>query len=325
MTNNFREAILRFNQQLTPAALQYSDLEKLTGLEPDAIIVVGMGGSGQIGDLIAGLARELKIPVPVIAWKDYGLPETVFKKPLYLFISFSGNTEETLSGFNTKFRNFDISKHRAVVCSGGKLQQLAESAKTPLAIFCGDNLAPRQASGLMFYGAMKILKKAFRNIKLPDFSGLKPASLENSGKKIARHLTKKEVLVYTTSNNNHLAYNWKTRLNETAKCFAFANSIPEMSHNEIVPFEKNGRNYFALFLADSKDHPRNQKKIKLIIALLKKSGVHSLKINLSGKTRLEKTWRSLILADWVSYYLALFNRVNPQETKLIDQLKELMS
>ena len=64
--DTFRKAILKFNEQLTPAALEYSNLNKLTGLKPDAIIVVGMGGSGQIGDLLAGLASELKIPVPVI-------------------------------------------------------------------------------------------------------------------------------------------------------------------------------------------------------------------------------------------------------------------
>ncbi|MDP3999575.1 MAG: SIS domain-containing protein [bacterium] len=317
MDNFFRNAILKFNEQLTPMALEYSHLNKLSGLKPDAIIVVGMGGSGQIGDLLAGLAAELKIPVPIITWKSYGLPKLTFKNPLYLFVSFSGDTEETLSGFSQ-------AKDKAVICSGGALERLAEKTKTPLAIFCGDHLAPRQAGGYMFYGAIKILKAVFKKIPVSEFTGLKPSALENTGQKIARHLTKKLILLYTDNTNDFLAYNWKTRLNETAKRFAFANTIPEMGHNEIVPFGKGGRDSIAVFLADPNAHPRVQKKIRLLEKLFKKQRIQSLKIVLFGKTRLEKTWKSLILADWVSYHLAKLNKVNPLEIKLIDRLKELM-
>lgn len=317
MGNSFRSAILKFNEQLSPAALEYSNLNKLAGLKPDAVIVVGMGGSGQIGGLIAGLAAELKIPVPIITWKDYGLPKSTFKNPLYLFISFSGDTEETLSGFSQ-------AKNKAAICSGGQLERLAKKTKTPLAIFCGGQLAPRQAGGYMFYGAIKILKAVFKQIPLSSFTGLKPSAMENTGQKIARHLTKKLILLYTDTTNDFLAYNWKTRLNETAKRFAFTNTIPEMGHNEIVPFGKGGRDFIAVFLVDPSAHPRIQKKIRLLVKLFKKQRIQSLKITLSGKTRLEKTWKSLILADWVSYHLAKLNKINPLEIKLIDRLKELM-
>lgn len=313
--DNFKKAILRFNGQLSPASLRYSNSEKLSGFKPDAIIVLGMGGSGQIGDLIAGLAPDLKIPVPVVVWKDYGVPRPVFKNPLFIFISFSGNTEEVLSGLSQV-------KNKAVVCSGGKLNELAIKNKLPMAFFPADGLAPRQASGYMFYGAMGIIKKVFPQISLPGFSGINPAALEKTGQKIARLLTNKLVLVYTASNNNFLAYNWKTRLNETAKCLAFSNSFPEISHNEIVPLETRPKNAFAVFLTDTLDSSRNRKKINLISQLFKKYGVPYLKIKLQGKNRLEKTWRSLILADWVSYHLAKIKKVDPLETKLIDWLKK---
>ena len=315
--NDFKQAILRFNEQLSPTALRYFHLKKLSGFRPDAIVVLGMGGSGQIGDLIAGLAAELKIPVPVAVWKDWGLEGLILKNKLYVFISFSGNTEEVLSGFKMKYRV-------AAVCSGGKLKELAIKNNLPLALFPGDGLAPRQASGYLFYGAMGVIKKVFPKVLLPNFSKINPAALEKTGRKIASHLTNKAVLVYATSNNAHLAYNWKTRLNETAKHLAFSGSLPEMSHNEITPFEKRPKNIFAIFLIDSLDSSRNRKKINLISQLLNKYGVPNLKINLQGKTRLEKTWNGLILADWVSYHLAKIKKVDPESIKLIDQLKELM-
>lgn len=316
--NKFKQAILNFNQQLATGSLMCSNLEKLKAAKPDAIIIIGMGGSGQVGDLIINLANELKIPVPIMVWKDYDLPKSAYKNPLYIFISFSGNTEETLSGFQK------IQELKAAICSGGKLKALAVKNNVPLTTFSPKDLAPRQAGGYMFYGAMQIIKSVFKNIKLPALTQIKPKLLEENGKKIAQELKGKIILLYAASKNSHLAYNWKTRLNETAKSLAFSGALPEMSHNEIVPFDKHSKNLIAVFLEDNQDHPRNKTKNDLIIKLLKNRGVKSLKINLQGKTNLEKTWNSLILADWVSYYLAKIKKVDPQETKLIDQLKKLM-
>ncbi len=317
MTNNsFRKAILNINRQLAPAALKYANLNRLKGVKPDAVVVVGMGGSGQVGDLITNLARELKIPVPVLVWKDYGLPTLYFKKLLYILISFSGNTEETLSSLKSPGL-------KTAVCSGGQLKEWAIKNKAPLAVFSPDRLAPRQANGYMFYGAMNIIRSVFKEVRLPALK-LNVEKLEKKGKKIARELKGKMILVYAASQNSYLAYNWKTRLNETAKSLCFSGAIPEISHNEIVPFEARPKNLIVVFLEDNQDHPRNKKKVDLIIKLLKNRGVKSLRLNLRGANRLEKTWNSLVLADWVGYHLAAIKKISPLETKLIDQLKKLM-
>ncbi len=313
----FKKAIFSIYRQLAPAALKYANLNKLKDVKPDAIVIVGMGGSGQVGDLIANLAQELKIPVPVLVWKDYGLPILNYKKPLYVLISFSGNTEETLSGLKSPGL-------KAAVCSGGQLKNWAMKNNIPLALFSPDGLMPRQANGYMFYGAVNIIKSVFKQIKLPALTKINVQKLEKEGQKISRELKGKTILMYATSQNSYLAYNWKTRLNETAKNLSFSGTVPEMSHNEIVPFETRPKNLIAVFLKDNQDHPRNTKKIELIIKLLKNYGVKSLKIGLRGASRLEKTWNSLVLADWTSYHLAKIQKNNPRETKLIDQLKKLM-
>lgn len=322
----FKQAILNFNRQLTPTALTCSNLSRLKSVQPDAIVIVGMGGSGQIGDLIANLAQELKISVPVVVWKDYDLPKINFKKPLYIFISFSGNTEEILSGFSTKGGSASGGKPllKTVVSSGGKLQLLAKKNNIPLVSFSKNGLVPRQTAGYMFYGAMQIIKAAFKNVSSPAFAKIQPKKLEAAGKNTSRLLKGKTILIYGTSQNSHLTYNWKTRLNETAKSLAFTGILPEISHNEIVPFDTRPKNLIVVFLEDSQDHPRNKKKIGLIIKLLKSRKVPILKVKLVGKSRLEKTWNSLLLADWISYYLAKSKGIKPETTKLIDQLKSQM-
>ncbi|MDD5431081.1 MAG: SIS domain-containing protein [Candidatus Pacebacteria bacterium] len=311
--DNFKNAILNFNKQLSPSMLRLSRLEKIKNSKPDSIIIVGMGGSGQAGFLISDLKYELGITAPVMVWENYDLPKINYKKPLFIFVSFSGNTAETLSGFSK-------AKLKAVVCSGGKLEQMADKSKSPIVVFSAGNLAPRQANGLMFSAIAQIIKAAFPKTKT-NFSRVNPASLEKYGKQIAAKIKNKTILVYSSPENNHLSYVWKTNLNETAKAMAFSGTFPEMVHNEIVPFENRQKNTVILFLKNWAGQAG--KKAAVVAKLLKKSGISSLEIKLSGKNNIEKTLNSVILAHWTSYCLAKIKKIDPAETKLIRQIKKL--
>src|SRR3989344_6527112 len=127
----FEQNILTLNEQLSLKALKFSGLEKLRGIKPDSIIVIGMGGSGIIGPILKNLAKDANINVPIISWNDYGLPAGCFKKPLLIFVSFSGNTEETISGYQ-KAQKY---RWKAVVSGGGRLSRLAQKSQTALASF----------------------------------------------------------------------------------------------------------------------------------------------------------------------------------------------
>jgi len=60
------------------------------------IVVLGMGGSAIGGDLLSDyLADELSIPIMVI--RGYDIPKFVDENSLVFAVSYSGNTEETLS------------------------------------------------------------------------------------------------------------------------------------------------------------------------------------------------------------------------------------
>ena len=65
-------------------------------IKPDKIVVTGLGGSAIGGDLLRTyLLGDLNIPVVVN--RHYNLPAFVGKNTLLLAVSYSGNTEETLS------------------------------------------------------------------------------------------------------------------------------------------------------------------------------------------------------------------------------------
>ena len=107
----------------------------------DKIIIAGMGGSAVGGDLLRLYMHDSRIPVMTI--RDYKLPNFVDENTLVFAVSYSGNTEETLSAFE------DAAKKKAkivAVTSGG---QLAEKAKKVIKIPSG--LQPRAALGYLFF------------------------------------------------------------------------------------------------------------------------------------------------------------------------------
>ena len=325
--NHLEKNISEFGKQLTEKNITGFNLKKLSGVRPDGIVIVGIGGSTLVGDVLKGIQEEIGLSLPIVVWKDYGIPKHWFKKPLYVFISFSGNTEEPLSGFTALLKKRE--KLMAVVASGGKLKDWSLAGKIPLVSFSAGNLAPRQTTGIMFYGLTRILKAAGLKVKIKDFS--KEAdfgSFRNEGKRIASRLKDKIVVIYTDEPHRHLGYIWKIKINETAKSPAFNNVLPEMDHNEITGFDGGKFNGAAIFI-ESSFSPRMKKRFKLTEKLLKERGLRIIELKLTGKTEIEKTWNMMVLADWASYFLAKLNGVPEEEfnivnPKIVIALKRLM-
>ena len=329
--NHLEKNISEFGKQLTEKNITGANLEKLSGLRVDGIVIMGVGGSARPGEMMSAVKKEIGLNIPVVAWKDYGLPDLKssynIKKPLYICVSFSGDTEEPLSGFKLLLKKKNV--WLAAVTSGGELKRLAMEHDIPLASFPANDLTPRQSLGIMFYGLTKILKAAGLKIKIKDLSKRAISnSFRKEGKEIASYLKDKTVVIYTDELHRHLGYIWKIKLNETAKNPAFNNVLPEMDHNEITGFDGGKFNGAAIFI-ESASNPRMKKRFKLTEKLLKERGVRVIELKLSGKTEIEKTWNMMVLADWTSYFLAKFNGVPEEEfniinPKIVIALKKLM-
>ena len=328
MMDDYEKNIIDFGKQLSEKNITGFNLEKLSGAHPDGIVIISMGGSGLAGEIIRSTKKEIGLNLPVIIWKDYGLPEHDFKRPFYIFASFSGNTEETLSGFENILKS-GKKCIMAAVTTGGRLKKLAEIKNIPFVYFEAGHLPPRQSAGMMFYGLTKLLKSTGLNIKVKDYSDkIKPAKLKPKGKKLAALLNQRIVTIYTDEQERYLGYLWKIKINETAKTLAFNNVLPEMNHNEIVGFECNKFKTASIFLKSS-SNPRTEKRFGLTQKLLKEKGVRVVELKFGRKAELEKAWETLILADWTSYFLGKANGISKEEfnianPKIVASLKRLM-
>lgn len=324
----YEKNILSFGDQLSPKGLTLHRFDKLGRTKPDGVIILGIGGSGLAGDIVRAASDELRLHVPVILWKDYGLPKHSFRKPLYVFVSFSGNTEETLSGLPLAHR-----ASRAVVTTGGKLWDIAERENLALARFPAGILTPRQSVGVMFYAITEILHAAGLMNRPRTFDHVNPRMYRASGRRLATKLRGRLLTIYTDNAHRHLGYIWKIKFNETSKAQAFNNVLPEMDHNELTAFDAppKGLNVkrASIFLKDPKMKGRLEKKFKITEQLLKDRRNLVISMPLKGTSELEKAWHTLVLADWTSYFLGKLNGISEKEFNIVNpaiviDLKRLM-
>ena len=114
------------------------------------IIITGMGGSAMGGDLLKIYLSSTNIPVYVN--RDYKMPNFVNEESLVFTVSYSGNTEETLSAHNdAKEKNAKI----IAITSGGRLADECDKViKVP------DGLQPRAALGYLFFPMLGVLHNA---------------------------------------------------------------------------------------------------------------------------------------------------------------------
>ncbi len=112
----------------------------------ERIVVLGMGGSSIGGELLRDWLLE-KSPIPIETCNDYELPAYINEDSLVFAISYSGETEETLTAFIEAYKR----KCKIfAITSGGHLKAFCERLNVPfLAIPRG--FAPRAALPYMFF------------------------------------------------------------------------------------------------------------------------------------------------------------------------------
>ena len=107
---------------------------------PMNIIFGGVGGSGIVGDILTDYLRS-EVDIPVAVCRSVEIPRYVGKNTLFIAISYSGETAETLGLFEQAKRN---GAKVGAICSGGKLLATVQSQGIPyVKVDCG--MPPRLA------------------------------------------------------------------------------------------------------------------------------------------------------------------------------------
>lgn len=293
--------------------------------EFNKIIICGVGGSALPGSLLIDYLPDLKIPLYI--HRSYGLPAQANERSLIVCISFSGNTEETISAYQKAIeKNYKV----VALATAGKLREIAETNNLPIAIVPNDCLQPRFGTGYLLAATLKILANCgIIEDKTQEILAiarkLKPEIFEEQGEKLAKKLVNKIPVVYASNRFKSLARIWKIKFNENSKIMAFWNYFPELNHNEMVGLTNLKGNFHFLILRDKDDNPKILKRMGLFVELAKEKSAGVDFVEIEGKNTLEKIFNCLILGDWVSYYLALEYGIDPVPVKIVEEFKKRLT
>jgi glucose/mannose-6-phosphate isomerase len=299
----------------------------------DKVVVLGMGGSAIGGDLVRSLV-QFESKVPVIVHRDYGLPAFADDRSLVIASSYSGNTEETLSGFEVALA---AGNKKLAMTTGGKLEQMALQNKIP--VFKIEYKAqPRAALGFSFLPTLGVMQKlGFIGDKSGDVAETvqvlenmlpkldeKSPTRANPAKRLAQRLYGRLPVIYGAGIAAEAAHRWKTQINENGKAWGFYEVFPELNHNATVGFplpKEIASRIRVIMLRSPGFNDRIKLRYEVTAELLKQAGVAHEAVDSEGKSPLAQMVSLVSIGDWVSYYLAILYEVDPSPVKVIEYLK----
>jgi glucose/mannose-6-phosphate isomerase len=323
---------------------------------PRAVVVVGMGGSGIAGDVLAAVAGPT-CPVPVVTHRGYGLPAWVGPVDLVVAVSCSGSTEETLSALEEAVRRGcrllvvgrsgspvdDLGQRgRAVfvpVTQGRQPRASMWALSTPLVV-AAHELGLLSAPGDVVEEAARTLEDVAERCRVDA------ASLVNPAKRLALDLSGRLPVLWGTSPlAGTVAYRFACQFNENAKSPATWGVLPEANHNQVVAFDgpfagaapaPSEDDFFRdrgddedvearlslVLLRDTDEHPQVSRRADVSAELARERDVPVLQLRAEGSSAFARLASLVGLTDWASAYLALAQGLDPTPVDAITALKE---
>jgi len=297
----------------------------------DAVAVAGMGGSGISARIVQGLLFD-KLSIPVFACNDYGIPAAVSARTLFVAVSHSGDTEETLSAFaQARRRGCRI----IAITHGGELgRQASRHGYRVLSVPGG--MPPRAALGYLFSTLLVCLGRLGVCVShqrgLAEAVRLMRAQRESwlvQARTIAEHLGGRLPMVYSTSRMlDAVADRWRCQLNENAGVLCHTNALPEHNHNEIVGMGRPrhpGRQNVVIALLDRETRDRTRFRLESVLDITEQTYHAAIRLEGEGRSRLARVFSLVMLGDLVSVELARLLGKDAMEIDRIVELKRRMA
>jgi glucose/mannose-6-phosphate isomerase len=213
----------------------------------DDVVVLGMGGSGIAGDVLAALTAPSS-PVPVVVVKDAVVPAFVGSSTLVIALSFSGSTAETIAGATEALER---GARLVSVTSGGQLADLTASGGGGVLAVDPAIPMPRAALGAMVAPVLAVAEDTGVLVGARDQLAAAVLQLRRRAQALSRTDNVAEHLARTIGRTWPLVYGagplgavaavrWKNQVNENAKAPAFHHTLPEVCHNELCGWGQHG-------------------------------------------------------------------------------------
>ena len=294
------------------------------------VILAGMGGSGIVGEIVYDLFSEI-IDIKII--KDYNIPEYINTNALLIIISVSGNTEETVNILKTAIK---LKLNIVTISSNGLIEKISKENKISHNKI-ENILVPRLSLPSILFTCLKIINEigvvdneidiqnSIKNIiKIAKTISIKKSGPKNIAKQISLKINNYIPVIYTSKLTRSIGLRFKQSLNENSKTHGILEELPELCHNEISCWTKNKDSLIPILIRD-KDEPNHIKlRFTFIKNMLKSNNIQFIELLVRGEDKLSRIITGIYILDYVSFYLAILNNINPTTTSNIDNLKKFL-
>lgn len=297
------------------------------------VLCLGMGGSGAGGMFLSTLADNSG-GLPFVVWRDYGLPSWWGPEWLVIATSYSGNTEETISGVREVL---DSGGTVIGISSGGEMKEILSNSDGSLFVSVPGGQMPRSAFGHLFgtqlsvCWSLGIMEKPSGKEINDMIQRLRSSSIEfdiSGGNGLvvtmAESMLDNQIGIIAPTMLISAARRFANQLNENSDVFARPSELPEMNHNEIVAWAStNDSQHSIIYFSCEGIHPRVSSRMNWMLENIVNH--NSWIIDCEGESLLERLLYASHISDWISIALALLRGVDPSEMASIDELKSYIS
>ncbi len=303
---------------------------------PSRVVLAGVGGSAMGADVVASLATmHARVPVQVV--RNY-CPPPVDEDALVVACSFSGETEETIAALEEAAAGPPAM--RLAITTGGRLARLAATLDAAVVSYRWDG-PPRTAFGFGLFPLLAILRRldalpvdredVERTIARLDEACARWApdapAASNEAKQFAARLAGRFPVFIGADFLEVAARRWASQTNENARQWAMHAALPEADHNLVNGLSSPSdvaAQISVILLDDATVHERNRRRVELTAEALTAAGTEHVTWTAGGASPLDAIVQTCFLGDWVSYYLAMLNGVDPTPVPGIDRVKKRM-
>ena len=296
----------------------------------DHIVLLGMGGSGTISDILVSILSKSNIHTSAV--KGYHLPSTVDKNTLVIATSVSGETDETITVFKDALKK--------------NCKKIAFSKKqTGLDLFCKKNKIPHytpdvyhspRASLMSFlYYVLDTLGDILQ-IKQHDITesilsleslqkNINSSNLTSTNKSLdlAEWISGTPVIYYPWGLSS-AAIRFKNSLNENAKMHVIAEDVIEASHNGIVAWEKNSK-FQPILIQGQDDYIKTKERWDILKEFFKSKDIEYKEIHSVNGSILTKIVNLIYLLDYATIYKAFLSNIDPAPVDAINFFKNKLN
>jgi glucose/mannose-6-phosphate isomerase len=304
----------------------------------EVIVVMGMGGSGMAGEVLAAVAAPM-LPVPVVVVKSYECPAFVGPRSLVFAVSASGDTEETIQAASDAAA---AGASLVVVTGGGQMAGLGAHWNAPVFPVPAEIPQPRAAIGAtavpplvvldemgLYRGGQYWIEAAVTQLKRRR-DELDTGGDSSAAAAVAHRIGRTIPLIHGGGAiGAAAAQRWKTQINENAKAPAWWSAQPELCHNEVCGWGQHGdvtrQVITAVALRHDGEHPQVGRRFELVSELLREVVADVIEVRAEGDGDLAQLMDLVLFGDYVSLWCAAEAGVDPGPVPVLTELKARLS